>query len=291
VLNVQEKNEAVMWSYTTKRVLFHIVLSGLLIVVWSCRARQNVGQQAIPEPALREGNIQDPNLVNLTRMYHAAQDQFARRAVCLRAIDEGAIRRGVHIRSVDQIFGTNLESEWGARKLNGMRVGVVHFVPDLGAPLPASSDQKTEGRGFFGWFLGVDYDDKGVVQSYDLSNIHKGDSRGEPGRNPSPVAELKALYAAAKSESDRREICFRAIDEGIIKTNEGVATIDEIFGTHLASQFATKKEDKGSGIVDLASSTTADSGTHKDGANGWFMAVEYYSSGKIANYYLTNVSK
>lgn len=72
--------------------------------------------------------------------------------------------------------------------------------------------------------------------------FHNGDSRGEPGRNPSPVAELKALYAAAKSESDRREICLRAIDEGIIKTNEGVATIDEIFGTHLASQSATKQD-------------------------------------------------
>jgi hypothetical protein len=176
-----------------RRLVLQVVLVATPLLLGGCHSVKEKALN-IPSVSLSQEEVkQDQSVAELKRLYTAAQDQFTRRAVCLRAIDEGAIRLGVHIRSVDQIFGTNFESEWGARKLNGMRVGVVHFLPDVGAPLPATSDQKTEGRGFFGWFLGVDYDDKGVVQDYDLSNIHKGDSRGEPGRNPSPVAELKAL--------------------------------------------------------------------------------------------------
>lgn len=178
-----------------------LLVAGVLLL-GGCRSVDENAHK-IPSVSLSNEKLKlDPSVAELKRLYESTQSEYERRTVCLRAIDKGAIRRGVHIRSVDQIFGTNLESQWGARKVDGVRVGVVHFVPDVEAPLPARSDQKTEGRGFFGWFLGLDYDDKGVVQSYDLSNIHKGDSRGEPGRNPSPVAELKAQYAAAKSESD-----------------------------------------------------------------------------------------
>lgn len=279
----------------TRRIAFHIALSALLTVACCCGARRNVGEKEIPASDLRVGKSQDPALVNLTRMYQAAQDQFARRAVCLRAIDEGAIRRGVHIRSVDQIFGTDLEAEWGARKLDGKRVGVVHFVPDVDAPRSARSDRKTEGRGFFGWFLGVDYDDSGVVQNYDLSNIHKGDSHGELGRTPSPIAELKERYAAAKSESERREIGLRAIDEGVVKTYGPVSTIDELFGTHMVSQLPTKKEGKRIGVVNFVSpvpiSPSPEVKAEAAGQDRWFMAVEYDYNGNLKNYFLTNTQK
>jgi hypothetical protein len=103
---------------------------------------------------------------------------------------------------------------------------------------------------------------------------------------------LKLLYEAAESETERRDVALRGIDEGVIQTfgPVHVSTIDTIFGTHLASELPTRKEIQRKGIVDFVPSTAS----QKDGASvakGWFMAVEYDHDGSIANYYVTNVRK
>jgi hypothetical protein len=174
----------------------------------------------------------------------------------------------------------------------GAKHAFILFADQLS--LPPRSDGKTEGISDMGSYLNLDYDRNGIVQNYYLSNLHKGGSRRTDGKEPISVAELRGFYDVSKSESERRDVALRAIDEGVIQTfgPVPVSRIDAIFGTHLASQLPTKKEDKRTGIVDFASPPTTSEGTGKDGArtsNGWFMAVEYYSNGNIANYYLTNV--
>lgn len=124
----------------------------------------------------------------------------------------------------------------------------------------------------------------------------KGLSRRVDGNGPPSSADLRQQYQTARSERERRDVALQAIDEGVIQTfgRVNISTVDAIFGTHLASQLPTNKEDKRTGIVDFASSPTTSAGSGKDGArtsDGWFMAVEYYSNGNIANYYLTNVRK
>jgi hypothetical protein len=91
---------------------------------------------------------------------------------------------------------------------------------------------------------------------------------------------LKRRYGEAKSESERRDVALNAIDDGVIRTSGPVpvSVIDEIFGTHLASQLPRRKDDPRMGIVRFAGA----------GA-GWFVAVEYSREGHIYGYYLTNI--
>lgn len=155
----------------TTRVTFHLALSTLLIVVCSCRVRQNVGEQEIPASDLRVGRIQDPALVNLAREYQAAQDQFARRAVCLRAIDEAVIQRGASVSAIDGIFGTDFASDLPAQKGTNRK----HWIlfADQPSPLP-KQDGMQPAVGYVGWHLDFEYGPAGKIQNYRLSNLHKG---------------------------------------------------------------------------------------------------------------------
>jgi hypothetical protein len=110
-----------------QRLVLQLMLGTSLLLLGGCRSVEDEAQK-IPSVSLSKEKVKlDPSVVELKRLYKAAQSQYERRTVCLRAIDEGAIRRGVHIRSVDQIFGTKFESERGARKLDGIPVGGPDF--------------------------------------------------------------------------------------------------------------------------------------------------------------------
>jgi hypothetical protein len=66
--------------------------------------------------------------------------------------------------------------------------------------------------------------------------------------------------------------------------------IDEVFGTHLASQLPSKKEGKRSGVINFAPASSNESGNAAGvGHGGWFLTVEYNYNGNIENYYLTNI--
>jgi hypothetical protein len=217
------------------------------------------------------------SVTELQRLYRAAGSEQERRAVALRAIDEGAVYCGGPIANLDRIFGTHSELPATGQIKSG--------IPILFATQPsAGSDRVAEAIPFVGSYLIVKYDHDGKVQYYYLSNLHKGLSGRIVGREPISVAELKRLYDSAKTEAERRDVALKAIDDSVIRIFEPVhvSTIDEIFGTHLASQLPTNKEKTRTGIVSFAAPAQT---------NGWFMAIDYSYDGHIENYYLTNISE
>src|SRR5438067_9910043 len=56
------------------------------------------------------------------------------------------------------------------------------------------------------------------------------------------IAELKRLYEDAKSQYERRVVCLRAIDEGVIYRDAPVSIIDEVFGTRFATDLPSREE-------------------------------------------------
>jgi hypothetical protein len=263
-----------------------VLLVSLLLVASAGAACKHVSEQAIPATDLNT-TIQDPVVTNLAQMYRDAQDQFARRAVCLRAIDEGTIRPGVPIETIDQIFGTQFKGDKGGLLSRNVYVSVIHFEPDKDVP----QGPLPEARGFSGWFLAVYYDEDGILRNYLLSNIHKGFSQGEMGKTASPIAVLTQAYASAKTETERREICLRAIDEGVIRTwgDANISAIDTIFGTDLASKLPTKKQHERSSEVHFV--VPATQRAEVDRQAGWFLTVSFNYDGEITDYSLTNIHK
>ena len=107
------------------------------------------------------------------------------------------------------------------------------------------------------------------------------------------ITELKRLYGSATSEFERRAICLRAIDEGVIFRTGPISSIDEIFGTKFAADLPTKREIKRIAVIDFAVETKSapSDDTVARGHSGWFMVIEYDYNGDIQNYYLTNLHK
>ena len=281
-------------SFGLRRAVCQMALATPLLLASLTGACRNAAEPQIPPNDL-SNKTREPQLLELSRMYQAAQDQFARRAVSLKAIDEGALRPGVNLWLVDQIFGTHFEPDWAARKIDHEGAVIVHFVPEKDDPSPAP-DLRAEARGFFGWFLVLEYDDHGIVHNYYLSNIHKGFSNGEAGNVRASISSVIEAYATANSEFERREICLRAIDQGVIRTAAGsqVSTIDSIFGTHLSSQLPTRNERTRTELIYFAPPvTTPSTSTEKADAakKGWFMSVRYDYEGFLEDYYLTNIHK
>ena len=108
--------------------------------------------------------------------------------------------------------------------------------------------------------------------------------------NPTPSGELRNQYAKAGSEFERRAVCLRAIDEGVLRTYQPVATIDELFGTGAAAHLPTKKEYSASGMVKFAipdsNGLRESTGVRK--AKGWYLRFTYFDDGTIEDYYLSN---
>jgi hypothetical protein len=251
----------------------HAAMIAAVALLCSCAVEK---QKELP-PVVRSSEAKSQaSTAELRDLYKAAKSEFERRAIALRAIDQGTIRPGVPVSNADEIFGT--------RFAQASSPGVVLFADQISvSPDP---EGRAEAVGYVGSYLDLTYDAKGIIQNYRISNLHKGFSGRTDGKEPVPVAELKQLYDRAKSETERRDVALRAIDDGVIQTFGPVkiSTVDAIFSTHLASELPTKKHVTRNGIVDF-------SGNSSPGKNesGWFLAVEYDYSGKINSYYLTNI--
>lgn len=262
------------------------------ILLLSCSSCAQKGEQ-IPAVSKLKDVKPEPSIAELKRLYEAASSPNERRAVCLRAIDAGVIQQGRPVSTIDAIFGSHCAADLPTGKERIKREWIL-FAPQSSPP-PRESGV-AEARAYVGWHMDFDYDSSGTIQNYYLSNLHKESSRRVDAGEPTSIAELKRLYEAAQSEQERRAICLRAIDEGVIQTfgPVRVSTVDAIFGTHLASDLPTGKEGARLGLVDFASAASPPGTSEKVAASapkGWFMAVEYYHDGNIANYYLTNVHK
>ena len=255
-----------------------IVALVLVLLLCSCSARNQ--QPEIPPALNSKGELKpEPAIVELARLEQAARTEQERRGVCLRAIDEGRVYAGGPVSTLDQIFSTQFASQLPTEETVAKRVILFAKQPE---PPPGESRYRTEAIGYVGSYLDVEYDHEGQLRYYYISNLHKGmSSRVFAGESAPPIAELKRLYELADSESQRREIALRAIDEGVIQTFPpvNVSIVDTVFGSHLASTIPTKKHRTQTGIINFGS------------GSGWFMAIEYDREGTITNYYLTNIRK
>jgi hypothetical protein len=256
------------------------LVAAVMLLLCSC-ANRDGEKQLLPTVTNSNGDVRSQtSLTELQRLYQSAGSEQRRRTVALRAIDEGTVYPGGPVANLDQIFGTHFASELPAP--GQIKSG----KPILFAtqPTPLATPERVEAIPYVGSYLAVEYDHEGTIQYYYLSNLHKGLSGRIVGREPISITELKRLYVNAKSDSERRDVALKAIDDGVIRIFERVhvSTIDEIFGTRLASQLPTKKEKTRRGIVNLAVSPQT---------NGWFLAIDYSNEGHIENYYVTNLQK
>ncbi|MGA9994774.1 MAG: hypothetical protein WBP93_05125 [Pyrinomonadaceae bacterium] len=271
-----------------------IMLPISLVFLFCCAAAQKQSEQKTATPELnRQEKKQNVSIAELKQLYKDAKSEYERRAVCLRAIDEGMIHQGGSVSSIDETFSTQFASELPTSK-ETILSHMILFAPQVS--VPPNPDGRPMAISDVGWYMAFNYDHNGTIQDYHLSNIHKGGSRRFDGKEPVSITELKRLYEAAKSEKERRDVCLRAIDEGVIQTYGPVpiSTIDEIFGTHFASDVPTRKESRRLVVVDLVPSTASPQSGGKAeavGHTGWFLAVVYNYDGNIENYYLTNIHK
>ena len=251
----------------------------VLVFLCSCSARN---QQAEIAPVLdANGQVKpEPAIAELARLYQAAGSEQERRSVCLRAIDEGRVKRGSPVSTFDQVFGTRYASELPREGSVARRRLLFATQPEPRDPI----DRSIEAVPYVGSYLDLEYDHHGDVQYYYVSNLHKGMATGRDDRKTISIAELKQLYETASSESQRRDLALRAIDEGLIQTypHVHVATVDAVFGTHLGSNLPAKKQRSMTGFVNF---------NQTQSASGWSMAIEYDADGNIFNYYLTNIPK
>ena len=104
------------------------------------------------------------------------------------------------------------------------------------------------------------------------------------------IEELKRKYETAKTQYERREVCLQAIDENIIYRGGPILSADEIFGTHFATNLpAPGKSNLGS--VEFVPFVPSRDDSVAAAHVGWRLVIEYSPSGKILNYYLTNLHK
>ena len=269
-----------------------VVLTSALLLAGCAYSENEVGEiPPVLERTLRNG-LDDAKIRDWRRLYAETKSESGRRALFLRAIEEGFIRPGTSVFTVDQIFDTHFDSDFYVG--DTIRTGSIYFADQP----PTSHGPSTVANRRVGWYADFDYD-SGIVQSYYLSNLHKGLSYRMEGRAQGSVEDLTRLYAAAKSELERRDVCLQAIDEGVVGTSGPVhvSTVDAIFGTSMASELPSRKRhsriavvhfsDHGSKALGAAEkiATSSDNGER----NGWFLSVEYYYDGNIAAYYLTNL--
>jgi hypothetical protein len=262
-----------------------LLATGLLLC--GCGSVEKEAEQ-IPSLSKSKKDVKlDPASAELKRLYEAAQSPYERRAVAFRAIDEGSIQRGGPVSSIDAIFGTNFSTDLPLGK-DSKQIGMVDFGPTF-SQSPAA-DGKIVAGGHIGWSMMIEYDHDGQILNYNLTNIWKGHSSYEKSKECTPVAELRQLYEIALSDDERRAVCLRAIDEGVITTFRKVAGIDEIFGTHLAPELPTKNEGRRIVRVDFnPPDAVAAQDKGSAGSKGWYFSVDYDDQGEIRNYFLSNL--
>jgi hypothetical protein len=104
------------------------------------------------------------------------------------------------------------------------------------------------------------------------------------------IDRLAKAYRAARTESERRGICLYAIDAGVLARDRPVAIVDAIFGTTNAGKLPRGGKLE-TGVVDFHPSLR--SGNEKDASGyiGWYLAFKFDSTGRLQNYYLSNLHK
>jgi hypothetical protein len=105
------------------------------------------------------------------------------------------------------------------------------------------------------------------------------------------LLEQKNAYDMAKSDTERRLICLRLIDEGVIAPGLPISHLDIVFGTRFSDDLPKK-----SGSLSFREVYFSPQPKHEDlllstSPVGWYLFVKYNWLGKIENYYLSNINK
>ena len=278
--------------WKTKINLLQLGLLCLVITVASC-SRWNVSSSpggsssSVANNAPRQGSPMD-----FRDAYNAAKTESARRDIFLRALDEGVIAIGKSVAVIDTIASTQFNNERpdGSEQPKLDSVLFADQIMRPKSPRPADDHRPRPAWSYVGSYFAFEYDSNGSILKYYFSNLHKGGSRRTDANPRVNNEELKRLYQAAPSKEERRNICLRAIDEGIIQTfgPVNVSTIDAAFGTEFSklSQKRSGKENDHWVYINCDKNLSS-------GANdaGWYLAIELVDQDNIFNYYLTNVPK
>ena len=104
------------------------------------------------------------------------------------------------------------------------------------------------------------------------------------------VDRLAKAYRAARTEVERRALCIDAIDAGVVARDRSVAVVDAVFGTTYARKLprGSKLE---TGVVDFHPPLPSGSDAVASAHTGWYLAFEFDSTGRLQNYYLSNLHK
>lgn len=123
-----------------------------------------------------------------------------------------------------------------------------------------------------------------------LSLVYGEDVTGaaQPDRH---IDRLARAYRAARTESERRAVCLDAIDAGVVARGRPVTVVDAVFGTTYGKKLPPAGGGHETGIVEFHPLPSPPSDAVAAAHVGWYFAFEFDSSGKLQNYYLTNVHK
>src|SRR6266853_2033739 len=133
-----------------------LLLSCILFLCCYCAPQKQGKQKSSVTESNQQENREKVLIAELRQLYDTAKSQYERRAVCLRAIDEGAIHRGGHVSAIDEIFSTHFASRMPTEK-EAIRKTWILFA-DQFSPPPAPDGQVTEGVATVGWYMAFDYD-------------------------------------------------------------------------------------------------------------------------------------
>ena len=115
---------------------------------------------------LLNDNVDVATVNELAAQYKRASSEKERMNICIDAIDRGVVSSGVSVTVFDAIFGTRL----------------VDQIPALGEPLEkggvffASQPKRVSDdiqMPVMGWYCAVEFDARGIIHTYHLSNLHK----------------------------------------------------------------------------------------------------------------------
>ena len=105
------------------------------------------------------------------------------------------------------------------------------------------------------------------------------------------IDRLAGAYRAARTEFERRAVCLDAIDAGIVARGRSVAVVDAVFGTTYAKKLPPAGGGLEAGVVHFRPSPPSGSDAVASAYMGWYLAFEFDSTGRLQNYYLSNLHK
>jgi hypothetical protein len=104
------------------------------------------------------------------------------------------------------------------------------------------------------------------------------------------IDRLASAYRAARTEFERRAICLDAIDAGVVARGHSVAVVDAIFGTTYVKKLPRGSELE-TGVVDFHPLPPPPSDAFAAAHIGWYFGFKFDSTGRLQNYYLSNLHK